>query len=178
MIPLTKDRLDEARFFLGHLHNERRKHAHPNKPPSAHFRFYLHAFIGAACSIRWVLQSEEKEKYEAWKPFWEARISEAEKPLLKLTTAMRNSAVKEGHIETTSRSQKVVIPIEPDPYQLHTHRAYLLQLRQAGGPWTIREDHFVELDGKEQEVTTVCEQYVEFLEKLVTDFEKSNSDTG
>jgi hypothetical protein len=149
---------------------ERVKHASPNKPPIAHFRYYLNAFVDAARSVTWVLQSEEKEKYDAWKSSWEAQISEAEKPLLKLTTDMRNSAVKRGHIETIARSEQVQIPIEPNPYQPYTHRAYMLQLAQGGGPWTIREDHFVELNGTEREITTLCEQYVQFLQKLVNDF--------
>jgi hypothetical protein len=177
MIPLTKDRLGQARFFLGHLHDERAKHAHPNKPPSAHFRYYLDAFIGAARSVTWVLQSEEKEKYEAWRPSWEAQISEPEKPLLKLTNDMRTSAVKRGHVETTSRLEQVQIPRDPpDPYQIQALRAYALQLSQGGGPWTMREDHFVELNGTEQEITAVCGQYVEFLEKLVNDFVEKHPD--
>src|SRR6266478_3025373 len=109
MIPLTKDRLAEARFFLEHLREERAKNAHPNKPLSAYFRYYLHAFISAARSVTWVLKSEETEKYKAWNPLWEAQISEAEKPLLKLATDMRNSALKEGRIETTTRSEDVRI---------------------------------------------------------------------
>jgi len=34
----------------------------------------------------------------------------------------------------------------------------------------MREAHFVGSDGTERQITTVCEQYVEFLEKLVNDF--------
>jgi hypothetical protein len=170
MIERTKDRLQEARFFLGHLHDEREKHAHPNKPPLSHFRYYLHAFIGAARSVTWVLQSEEREKYDAWVGLWDAQKSKAEKALQELTNDMRLSAVKRGHVETIARSEQVQIPIDPNPYQIHSLRAYALQLRQGGGPWTTKEDHFVEFDGTEREITTVCEQYFQFLERLVNDF--------
>jgi hypothetical protein len=30
--------------------------------------------------------------------------------------------------------------------------------------------HYVELEGKEQEIVTVCQRYVEFLTSLVQDF--------
>ena len=115
------------------------------------------------------MQKDEKEKYEGWKPSWEAQISEAEDQLLELTNEMRTSAVHRGRIETISRLEEVQVPIEPDPYQPHTHRAFLSQLK-GGGPWTMREAHFVGSDGTERQITTVCEQYVEFLEKLVNDF--------
>lgn len=171
MIELTKDRLDEARFFLGHLQEERAKHARPEKPPLAHFWYYLSAFVNAARSVTWVLKSEEKEKYDAWVTSWDDQKTEAEKELLKLTNEMQISAVKRGRIETVSRSEEVSIPISPlDPYQVHALRFHALRLRVGGGPWTISDVHYVELQGKEQEIVTVCEQYVEFLARLVKDF--------
>jgi hypothetical protein len=185
LIPLTKDRLEEARFFPAHLQHERKKHAHPNKPPSSHLRYYLHAFVSAARSVPIVLKKEGKEyyikregkkKYHTWDPSSEAQISVAEKQLSDLMIEKRNRVAHEGPIETTTRSEEVEIPIEPNPYQPYTHRAYLLQLRRGGGPWTIREDHFVELDGREQEITTVCERYFDFLETLVNIFVKTYSD--
>jgi hypothetical protein len=48
---LIEDKLDEARFFLGHLHDEKAKQARPNKPPPAPFRRYLSAFMTAARSV-------------------------------------------------------------------------------------------------------------------------------
>jgi hypothetical protein len=173
MIPVTKDKLEEARFFLAHLRHERRQHAYPNKPPSAHFRYYLHAFIVAARGVPFALQKEETEKYVAWRPLWEAQISEAEKrllePLLELTKDMRNSAAHGWRIEMTTRSEKVPIPMIPDPYQPRPHPAFL-QFIQGDGAWTTRDDYFVELQGSAQEITAVCEQYVRFLERLVSDF--------
>src|ERR1700730_2213013 len=113
MIELTKDKLEEARFFLGQLRQHKAREARPNKPPPEHFRYYLNAFLNAARSVRWVLQGEEREKYDAWKGSWEGQRTEAENALLKLMTQMRNTSVKEGHIETTVRSEEVPIIVAP-----------------------------------------------------------------
>jgi hypothetical protein len=170
MIELTKDRLEEARFFLSKLRQHRAAQAQPRRPPPEHFRYYLSAFVNAARSVPWVLQSEESEKYDAWKGSWEAQRTEAENALLKLTKQMRNTSVHKGHIETRVRSERTPISVSPDPYQVHALRARSLSLSQGGGPWTISDVHFVELNGSEQEIVAICEQYVTHLTRLVQDF--------
>jgi hypothetical protein len=170
MIESTKDRLEEARFFLSKLRQHKVAQAQPRRPPPEHFRYYLGAFVTAARSVTWVLQREEGEKYDAWKGSWEGQRTEAENALLKLTTQMRNTSVKEGHIETTVRSERTPISVSPDSYQVHALRAWSLSLSQGGGPWTISDVHFVELNGSEQEIVVVCEQYVNHLTRLVQDF--------
>src|SRR5262245_9020487 len=169
MIELTKDRLEEARFFLGRLRQHKTARAQPNKPPPEHFRYYLNAFLNAARSVKWVLEAEETEKYQAWIGSWKAQ-HEVEAALLKQMRKMRNISVHEGPIETTIRSEEVPIIVAPSPYQVHALRAYTLSLTQGGGPWTISDVHYVQLNGSEQEVVTVCEQYVDHLTKLVQDF--------
>jgi hypothetical protein len=68
------------------------------------------------------------------------------------------------------RSERTPISVSPDPYQVHALRARSLSLSQGGGPWTISDVHFVELNGSEQEIVAVCEQYVIHLTRLVQDF--------
>ena len=58
----------------------------------------------------------------------------------------------------------------PNPYQVHALRAHALSLSQGGGPWTISDVHYVQLNGSGQEVVSVCEQYVDHLTKLVARF--------
>jgi hypothetical protein len=82
----------------------------------------------------------------------------------------RNTSVHEGRTETTIRSEEIPIPLSLDPYQVHALRAYALSLRQSGGPWTITDVHYVQLNGSEQEVVAVCEQYEDHLTKFVQDF--------
>jgi hypothetical protein len=134
MIELTKDRLEEARFFLGHLREHKDAQAQVNKPPPEHFRYYLNAFINAARSVIWVLENEEAEKYKAWIGSWQAQHPEGT-ALQKFMDDMRNTSVHEGRIETTIRSEEVpIIVAPPSPYQVHALRAYSLSLRQAVDP--------------------------------------------
>ena len=98
--------------------------------------------MNAARSVPWVLQSEEKEKYDAWIGSWEAKRTLEEEASLKLTKEMRNTSVKQGHIEKTTRSEEVPIPTDPDPYQIGALRVDALRLREGGGPWTISDVHF------------------------------------
>lgn len=168
MIERTKDQLEEARFFLHHLQDERAKHARPNKPPLAHFRFYLSAFLSAARSVRWVLQSEEK-KYDAWCGSWNERVTETENAVFKLITEMRNSSVKRGHVEMTSRMEEVPIRESYNPdFQYYQRNASGFQA------WTVREVQYVDLLGTKHDVVAVCEQYVDVLTRMVDDFEKKH----
>ena len=171
MIELTKDRLEEARFFLGQLRQHKAREARPNKPPPEHFRYYLNAFLNAAQGVTWVLKKEEPKKYKAWIGSWKAQRAEAEAALRALMKDMRHTSVLEGRIKTTIRSEEVpIIVAPPSPYQVHALRAHALSLRQSGGPWTSSDVHYVQLNGSEQEVVAACEQYVDYLTKLVQDF--------
>jgi hypothetical protein len=120
--------------------------------------------------VEGVLKREEPKKYKAWIGSWEAQRAKAEDALQALMKDKRNTSVHEGRTETTIRSQEVPIIVAPPPYQVHALRAYALSLRQGGGPWTISDVHYVPLNGSEQEVVAVCEQYVDHLTKLVQDF--------
>jgi hypothetical protein len=170
MIELTKDRLEEARFFLGQLRQHKVREARPNKPPPEHFRYYLNAFLNAARCVELVLKREEPKKYKAWIGSWEVQRAKAEDALHEFMKDMRNISVHEGRIETTIRSEEVPIIVAPSPYQVHALRAQALSLRQGGGPWTISDVHYVQLNGSEQEVVAACEQYVDYLTRLVQDF--------
>jgi hypothetical protein len=90
--------------------------------------------------------------------------------LLELTNDMGNSAVKRGrHVSDTDRGlEGSQPPLIERLFQ--SLRAYALSLRQGGRPWTHRDMHYVELEGKEQEIVIVCQRYVEFLTSLVQDF--------
>jgi hypothetical protein len=130
MIELTKDRLEEARFFLGHLQQHKDRQARPKKPPPEHFRRYLNAFLNAATSVELILKKEEPKKYKAWIGSWEAQRAKAEDALQELMRGKRNTSVHEGRTETTIRSEEVpIIVAPPSPYQVHALRAYGLSLR-------------------------------------------------
>jgi hypothetical protein len=63
MIEATQSKLQEAQFFYRRLVDSLNPVGRDRGEPDA-FQHYLSAFISAARSVSWVLQSEEKEKYE------------------------------------------------------------------------------------------------------------------
>jgi hypothetical protein len=91
MIERTHRRLRQARFFYEHLLNPR----HSTKGNSETFRYYFSAFILSARTVTWTLKKEEKKKWEAWKPKWEANLSKEEQKLLKVT---RGKGPARGHM--------------------------------------------------------------------------------
>jgi hypothetical protein len=96
MIERTRRKLDEARFFYGHLVNERRKTFRHD--PLA-FRYYFSAFIQAARDVLRRAHYEEKGKWEAWEPKWRAKRSEEEQKLLDLTNELRINEVHRGGVD-------------------------------------------------------------------------------
>jgi hypothetical protein len=86
VIEATKDKLDEARFFLGHMRAEAAKviRQHPEA-----FGHYFSAFITAARSVPWVLQCEQNEKYRVWINIWNAAKTDEERELEEFTNERR-----------------------------------------------------------------------------------------
>jgi hypothetical protein len=105
MLQVTKDRVEEAKFFLGHLHEERAKAAMINKPPIEHFRYYLHAFLNAAYSTTEHLEGEGKrtnrKKYKDWEITWNANNVNEKTLLDELENKVRGHAVHRGDLELT-----------------------------------------------------------------------------
>jgi hypothetical protein len=156
----SKAKLDEARFFLSHLQAYRSAatSGNPRKPNPEPFAYYLSAFISAARSVTWVLQAEQKEKYDAWLAGWEDRRRGWAKDhgvddidsWLKLTNDMRLEAVKrEGQVKT--RSEIEMIPIASWENNHHHINVVLLGLSSEDAlPRTSSETRFI--DGTDQEV--------------------------
>jgi hypothetical protein len=152
------------------LREQQATQARSEKRSVSHFRYCLNAFMISARSVKWFLEREGKrggrKKYEAWIKEWNARLEDTENAI-----EMRDTAVHRGLVQTKVRSKKVVVPGKPP----HTSGALYLQ---PGGPlphWstpvrTVREFHYVELQGKEREVVALCEQYVKLLARMVKDF--------
>jgi hypothetical protein len=177
MIELTKDRLVEARFFLGHLRDERAKNKRVNKPPPDHFRYYLNALLAAARSVVDVLGKEGLRKagggrqYRAWRVSWNAQYSEAKKALDELTRKMRNTLLHQGGVKMASRTEEVPIRETYDPsYQVYRRPPWLQHTA-----FTVRDVQYVQLEGAERDVIEVCERYVDVLTRMVDDFEKKHS---
>ena len=114
MIEQTKARLDQARSLLSKLQEEKFRQVQQASPTaSAEFLLLFDNFIMTARSVTWVLQSEEREKYDAWKSSRGATLSAAERTIFDLVTKMRNSTAKRGNPDIEARRESVEIPESP-----------------------------------------------------------------
>jgi hypothetical protein len=159
---LIEDKLDEARFFLDHLHDEKAKQARPNKPPPAPFRPYLSAFMTAARTVTDLIERGGKQA-------WRKQLNATERALHDFAKKMRGDNVHKGRIETIPRAEEVPVHFSPDAYQLgNVHlRAQALALYGNGSVTTVAETHYVEMNNEKRDVVTVCDEYVDLLTKIV-----------
>jgi hypothetical protein len=168
MIELTKARLEEARSLLSKLLAERSKQVqHATPTASREFWLLLNGFITAARSVRWALQKEETQRYDAWSASWDATLTEDEKEIFRRVTNMRNSIEKEGHPGLVARREWVDIPENPHPVAGLQYSG----LPEWGRPRTEIDVYYVE--GTNRQVLSICEQYVAILTRMVDDFEKN-----
>jgi hypothetical protein len=101
MIDNTQKRLREAQYFYRRLIEAAEPHMFINEPEGV--EFCLNACLTAARSVSWTLGNEEKKKYKAWRPSWEAKLKPADKKLLRFTNKQRIAIVKRGAAKTKSQ---------------------------------------------------------------------------
>jgi hypothetical protein len=117
MIERTKARLDEARSLFRQLQAERSRQVQQATPnASSHFWSLLERLIATARTVTWVLQSQEKKKYDAWKSSPGAALTASEQDIFGLVTKMRNSIEKRGQSGIEARIENVIIPQNADPF--------------------------------------------------------------
>jgi hypothetical protein len=97
-IPHTRRKLREAEYFL------RRVRRLGRSPGSVRedFWFELSAFLSAARSVTFVLQSEAKDAYDAWFEPWRAGLSDQQRELLTHLNSQRVSEVHRTGATMTS----------------------------------------------------------------------------
>jgi hypothetical protein len=170
MIERTHRRLRQARFFYQHLVDAQR----PPDPllqkgdPEA-FGFYFFAFIQTARTVTWTLGNEHPEKWNAWKPIWEANLTAEDKKLLKIATELRNAEAKRGGADLTKELEQVVIDAFVEvPHEHPPHLNFQqYELRQQTMNHLV---HYLEDKEGKEEITEVCQRYLNFLDKMVKDF--------
>ena len=169
-IERTKARLDQARSLLRQLQQEKSRQVQQATPiASSKFFSLLENFVTAARTVIWVLKSEEKEKYNAWKSSPGATLTVAEQEILDLLTEMRNSIEKRGHPGIVARREQVTIPENSHP----AGGTQYFGLPQWSRPTTRIDVYYVE--GTNHEVVSICEQYVVILTRLIADFEQKHA---
>jgi hypothetical protein len=176
LIEATQDKLAEARFFLRKLQDEVGKAI--RQDPAA-FGHYLSAFISAARSVPWVLQNEEKAKYDAWLPKWDDRLTNEERELLKFTNQRRVDETKRKGADTSVNWKYVSI------YELPTEQYRMFEGSAVFPPLTLKDArlsppavgfpvHSFE-QGDKPNVLETCKSYLAYLEKFVEAFVKAHT---
>jgi hypothetical protein len=134
--------------------------------------FHLSAFLSAARSVTFVLQVEEKDKYDSWFPDWFAKRTASERHALDLIKTQRNLALKTGAPEVTSGWTLVPQGRSHIQWQ-HMYARFPVsdfhQDAQVGVPTLVfapDADNFANMDV----VAACCKDCVEVLELLVRDF--------
>ena len=92
-IPATRKKLREARFFLEKLRDEVK--SIPRDPEL--FEFYLSAFLSAGRSVTFVLQAEEKDKYDTWYRSWVQALPPEDRQVLALMNEQRVPTGSRAH---------------------------------------------------------------------------------
>jgi len=166
MIEATRRKLRQARFFYGHLVNQRNRRTGLSDPEA--FRRHFAAFILVARSVLLALHFEEKEKWEAWEPGRRSKLTDEERKLLRFTNELRIDEAKRAGADPVMELEEVALHellstnLDVDPWPI-----------AAPGvpPSTVSRPvyYFEHEDGKE-EVTALCQRYLEFLEKVVNDY--------
>jgi hypothetical protein len=175
MIERTRRKLDEARFFYGRLVKERQQKTFRHEPTA--FRNYFSAFIQAARSVTWRLGNEEPEKWEAWKPKWERTLSAEDKKLMAFTNKLRREEVHVGGTEPSVELEEVALHelLRSVDFDIERqHPAHGMHRRSAipgvPQPKVFRPAHYLEHEGGKEEVTALCQRYLDFLDKMLNDF--------
>jgi hypothetical protein len=164
MIERSRRKLDEARFFYGHLVKERQRKIISYNPRE--FRFYFSAFIQAARSVTWTLGSEEPDRWRAWEPKWKAERSDEEQKLLDLMNELRLDEAKRGGANALMEWEEEALHalLDLEPWRRHP---WLPRVPQ---PKTFHTAYYFEHESGKEEVTALCKRYLDFLDKMLNDF--------
>jgi hypothetical protein len=174
MIEAAQRKLRGAQFYYRRL-LEAREGKWNSEAES--FRHFFSAFIQAARSVSWVMQREERAKYDAWLPTWEKQLKPEDLKLLKFTTTLRNEEVKEGGRGPLVQLEEVAFNemLRIQGYDRASHPAHQQMPQQPAllgiKPVTVlHEKYYFEDEGERAEVMTVCREYLKYLEKFIAAF--------
>ncbi len=165
MIQHTQRKLREARFFLEHL----RDRAGDFPLDSENVGFFLSAFLSAARSVTLVLQVEEKDKYDAVYPVWEATLADQDRGLLRYMNGQRVAEVhKVGAAVSSSVEYRKVSEMRVE--RGGRWRVIFTAPPGAPPPEMGFAAHHFQVGDNLVEVRTACARYLELLEELVGRF--------
>jgi hypothetical protein len=162
MIERTQKKLREAIFFLTHLEQV------TGSDPREAAEYYLSAFLSAARSVTFVLESEEPEIYSEWSRAWRASLTDAERQLLAKFTGARNRALKR---ETPAVTEDQIT--QATRSGLSPELLFFFEVTDEDygsiGPKRLLRGRFSPQHAEEELIPT-CRAYVALLSKEVADF--------
>jgi hypothetical protein len=101
----TEFRLNESKFFLGKLKE--------NKEKTLEFEYYLDAYVSSARSVLWIMKSEYS-KLNEWNKWYEEKDpNEEQKKLLKGIVDMRNRTLKQRPLKVKKYASIVRLIFSP-----------------------------------------------------------------
>jgi len=168
VIELTGQKLREAKFFF-RLLNQTSQEVVLNAPEV--FEFYLSAFLSAARSVTFVLQYEEKDKYDDWFPTWFSNRSEDDRQLLNFLKKQRNFVEKRGGAEISLVWE--LIPVTEVRTDDRGHPAYGIHWFEPPETPPTRVGlpvHSFDLLGDQKKVISAGKRYLDVLDDIVRDF--------
>ena len=141
----------------------------PGSSTSEAADFFFSAFVSAARSVTWALHKEEKEKYDAWWEGWRKARSASDQLLMERFKEERTQAVKRAGSDLTG--DIVLVPLIRVP---RANTPFSVQMLWSGDlipevGRRVLKCRFA-YDGAEVEAVPAAKEYLDLLDRLVTDF--------
>ena len=166
MIPETQRKLSEALFFFKLLYSRTEGPASDVEE----FGYFLSAFLSAARSVTWVLQAEEKDRYDAWYPAWKARLAQAEQQLWHFMNEQRVAEVHQDGADVTATVEWR--PVRKILGMQGRALAHSIIVGPPGSP-PVEEGvpiHHFRIGDRVVDVRDACATYLNLLDALVKEF--------
>ncbi len=158
-------KIREAGFFLDKMIEEERRVGGDSREP---FDFYLSAFLNAGRTVDYRLRHEQPTIYPAWRTAWDARLTAAEKGLIKFMVDDRNIEVHQSGSGRKVEEGSVTLGIGE-------HRLPGGMYSVSGPPGLtadVRTNVYnFTIDNVERKATEACAGYFALLQRMATKFE-------
>jgi hypothetical protein len=159
-----RKKLRESIFFFRHLSNEEK--AFDLEAEDA--VFFLSAFLSAGRSLIELFC----KVHRPWFLHWESALPDYDRKFLNDMRLQRNLEVHEGGADVIPQFKPVLTTeLRAGADAPHVH--YWSGPPLLSPPHVLNKNYYFLLDGKELDLNSACQRYLELLMKLADDFEES-----
>ncbi len=135
--------------------------------------FYTSAFLSAGRSVVGFFDGRQNVYYRQWYRDWKMCLPETDRKLLNEMACQRDLVVHEGGAYIVPEIE--LVPQGKDSAGLSYEYLSTECLPDKSTPSLRKKKYYFWINGKRLDAVSTCERYLEFLLKLVTDFEESLS---